>query len=253
MLNEALKGVAALVSFLTIIPTKVHNVELAAEYFFLIPIVGLIEGFIAGIVLLAELPTILKATITTCLLFIITGFNHVDGFADFVDVIISRKRGHDALKILKETHRGTAAIIATVLLVIVIFSSIISLGKQGFSSVLLVMILSAESTYVLAILSNEPDYYGLGKLFIQKSKNIAKIILNFSVTFLLLSIICILFSYNVVSIILALLMVTLCIMYSFSKASAILGYATGDVIGFCFELSKALSLLSLAIMKSLSI
>jgi len=252
-LSEVLRGLAALISFLTIFPTRVHSIEFAAEYFFLIPIVGSIEGLIAGVILLVGLPAILKAAIATCLLFIITGFNHIDGFADFVDVIISRKRGRDALKILKEAHRGTAAIIATVLLVIIVFSSIICLGKQSFSSVLLVMVLSAESMYVLAVLSNEPDYPGLGKLFIQKSKNATKLMLNFSTTLLLLLTICVLFSHSVIDIILALLMVILCIVLSFSKANAVLGYVTGDVMGFCFELSRALSLLSIAVMKSIII
>jgi len=254
-LSEPIKGFASLLSFLTIIPTGVHDIELAAKYFYLVPAIGFIEGLVAGIVVLTNISAILKAIIVTCTLFIITGFNHIDGFADFIDVLASRKRGKEALKILKEPYRGAIAIASTTLLILVTYVSLmhITLQGQGIGHVMLIMVLSSESMYLLAVLSREPHYHGLGRLFISKSKNKVNILSNLLLLYIIFTCIYFMFNYRITYSVIISLSTILCTLYVLRKAHEVLGYVTGDVMGFCFELNKTLNLLIIAIVSSIGI
>ena len=254
-LIDPIKGFASLLSFLTIIPTGIHDIELAAKYFYLVPAIGLIEGLIAGVVMLTNISAILKAVIVTCTLFIITGFNHIDGFADFIDVLASRKKGKEALKILKEPYRGAIAIASTTLLILVTYVSVmhIALQGQGLSYLVLITVLSSESMYFLAVLSREPDYHGLGRLFISKSKNKVNIASNLLLLYIIFTCIYFMFNYKITYTVIIFLSTILCTLYVLRKAHKVLGYVTGDVMGFCFELNKTLNLSIIAIACSIGI
>jgi len=252
-LSRLFKGIASLISFLTIVPTKIYEIELAAEFFYLVPVIGVFEGVIVGMVMSLNLPIVLRAGIATCLIFLITGFNHIDGFADFVDVLASRRRGKNALRIMKEVHRGSVAIASTILIILITFCSMICLGKYAFAHILITVVVSTEAMFILAVLSEEPDYPGLGKLFISKSKNTSGIILNAAVLATFFTLMYLVLSYSIVYMMLAIAVTMICCAYTFDKASNILGYVTGDVLGFCFELSRTSCLLVLAIASSLGI
>ncbi len=246
-LLRVLKGFLALLSFLTIIPAKVYDISLAAEYFYLVPLVGLIEGVIVILPLYLPVNVFLKSAIALALMYVITGFNHLDGFADFTDVLSSRKRGSDALRILKEPWRGSTAIATTVLIVLLSYSAILVLSNY---MVLLVLshIVVAELMYLLATISREPSYGGLGYLFISRSKDKFKVMVN-GIVFLLL-LLAIVFLVNpvyVLYVLASILLGLLVLVYTHRTAHSILGYVNGDVLGFYFELSRTIVLVGLAI------
>ncbi len=244
---RVLKGFLALLSFLTIIPTRVYDVLLAAKYFYLAPLVGLIEGAFTVLPLYLPVNVFLRSAITLALMYVITGFNHLDGFADFADVLGSRKRGDSALKILKEPWRGSTAIASTILIILLSYSAILALSSQVML-VILSHIVVAEIMYLLAVVSKKPNYSGLGYLFISEAKNKFNVIANITVFSSLIASI-VFFTgltsalYAVVSILLGVVV----LVYTRRTAHSVLGYVNGDVLGFCFEFSRALILVGLAV------
>jgi len=248
-----IRGFLALLSFLTIIPTKVHDVFLAAEYFHLVPIVGFIEGVIVILPLFIPIPSMMKAILALLAFYILTGFNHLDGFADFIDALASRKKNEEALKIMKEPWRGTMAIASTTLLILVTYISLIVLVENKWYTIILAQVLAFESMFILAILSNPPTYQGLGKLFITKAKRPRKIMANIILMSIITFLILLLYSPDPVKILTLIIMTTttlLIILCAYVKSHRVLGYSTGDVLGFCLELSRSTNLLIASILLS---
>ncbi len=245
-----MKGFLALLSFLTIIPTRVHDLLLAAKYFYLVPLVGLVEGAIVILPLYTSLPLELKAVLALTLSYLITGFNHIDGFADFTDAIASRKKGVEALRIVKEPWKGPMAIIATILLVLTTFASLMYLSIRYYYTVIIAHILAGESMFILASVSGQPDYKGLGSVFIAEAKKPYKIMLNSVIASLALVPLSYLYGLQplvtVATLLMALAMMV-AVLYTYVKAHSILGYSNGDVLGFCYELTRTVTLLAAAI------
>ena len=247
--DNPVKGFLALLSFLTIIPSGVYDLVLAAKYFYLVPLVGLLEGAIVVAPLYTSLPVELKTVLALSLSYLVTGFNHLDGFADFADAIASRRRGKEALRIIKEPWKGPMAIASTILIVLITYSSLRVLVDEYYV-VIAAHVLAGESMYLLALFSKQPDYEGLGKLFIMESKHTIRTIFNITLLVVVLVTPLWAYGYNAFTMITVLLMtlsMMVAVLYTYVKAHSILGYSNGDVLGFCYELAKTVLLLTAAI------
>jgi len=251
-LLEKFKGFMALLSFLTIIPTGVHDLESASRSFYLAPVVGLLEGSIAAIPILLNAPIYVKAALILVVSYLITGFSHLDGFADFVDALGSGRSGEDALKIMKEPGRGAISTAATALLIIVIYSSLVALVAEGWWDIIILShVLASESMYLLSMVSTPPSYHGLSRDFIIESKHGAKVAINlFTVgaIFLAIASICRDTIYHQLTMIASTIVA---VIYARVKSHRVLGFANGDVLGFCYELAKSAALISSATLTSL--
>jgi len=241
----------ALLSFLTIIPTGIHDLSLASRFFYLSPIIGLIEGLVAVSPMFLDAPTYVRAAIILVLSHLITGFNHLDGFADLSDAIASGRRGEDMLRIMKKPERGAAAIASTTLLIIVSYSSLIELVDEvWWQMIILSHVLASESMYLLAISSTPPGYDGLGRVFIVESKRgVGAVVNSISFGFILILIFSFggLTPYGLTMVAAMILIAT----YTRVKSHRILGFVNGDVLGFCYELTKAATLILPAALTSI--
>ena len=250
-LLEKFKGFMALLSFLTIMPTGVHDLESASSLFYLAPVVGLLEGSIAAAPILLNAPIYVKAALILAVSYLITGFSHLDGFADFADALGSGRSGEDALRIMKGSGRDAVAVAATILLIIVAYSSLTVLAAEGWWHVIVLSHVSAsESMYLLAMASAPPSYRGLGRNFITESKRGARIAMNLlAVGAIFLAIAYI--RRDAICHQLAIIASTLiAVIYTRVKSHRVLGFANGDVLGFCYELAKAAALISSAALTS---
>jgi len=246
-LLEKFKGFMALLSFLTIIPTGVHDLESASKLFYLAPAVGLLEGSMAAALILLNAPIYVKAALILVVSYLITGFSHLDGFADFTDALGSGRRGENALKIMKEPGRGAISTAATALLIIVMYSSLVALVAGGWWDIIILSHVSAsESMYLLAMVSTPPSYRGLSRDFIIESKHGARIAINllavgvifFAIAYIRRDTICHQLTMIASTII--------AVIYTRMKSHKVLGFVNGDVLGFCYELAKAAALISSA-------
>ena len=223
-LNEFL----SLLAFLTVIPTGRSDLGEAASGFYLAPLAGFIEGAIASLPLLLG-KSLLSASLAVAVLALITGFNHVDGFLDFSEALMSRST--DPVTVLKDKHRGSFAVAAGALLFIVLTSAVSSASDpviqliESSSS-------AAFSMYMLANVS-EPAGSGLGRAFILASKDDSKAIASLVIySALELAVSRSLLGFAIVT------AEALAVAYlSRSTAMARLGFVNGDVLGFAYELT----------------
>ncbi len=239
--RKYINGFLALISFATIIPTGIHDISAAAEFFYLIPLVGFIEGLIVIPLLFIPITSFLKAILVLLVLYTITGLIHIDGFTDFIDALASRKTGEEVLKIMKEPCRGAIAIVSDILLIIVTYIALVIVANNEYNwyIILISQIFAFESIFLLATISNSPKYEGLGKLFITKAKDIKKSLVNILLLILLLFIV----AYNInmmkiLSLVSAAIITLIILLYTNIKSHKVLGYANGDILGFCLELSR---------------
>ena len=96
-----------------------------------LPFTGLIIGglwALAAVLLTkARCPLLLRAGLICFLPHVLSGFMHLDGFMDCADAILSRRDAETKLKILKDSHVGSFAVISVVILALLDFSAAASL------------------------------------------------------------------------------------------------------------------------------
>ncbi|MCD6084594.1 MAG: adenosylcobinamide-GDP ribazoletransferase [Desulfurococcales archaeon] len=252
----SLKGFASLLSFLTIIPTKRHDIEEASRSFYLVPLIGLITGTFTILPLTFINKLTLASIVATLVTYVITGFIHLDGLADFIDALASGKKGASAVKIMKEPWRGTYAIVSVSLCILITYASILEL-HSSLLSILISYIMIYESMYILAALSPRPQHEGLGRIFINNAKKVHTVLKNIvtlvitlvgttTIFYLVAS------SINVVTFLkLNLLLFTTSLttpLVTLKIARRVTGYASGDVLGFNLEICRSLTLLLMALL-----
>jgi len=254
LIKSLIKGLLSLISFLTIIPTKEHDLRLAAKYFYLVPAVGLIRGLIVAVTT-ASIFSITKdpllASVTSLAMHaLIQGFNHIDGFIDFSEAILSGSRGYEALKIVKDVHRGAFAIAIYGIYLLIAASVIryVLLIANQYLYVVLILtyseVASASTMFILAKFSRLPNYDGLGKLFIVECRDLSKFLKFIAVltacltpaSILVISLGSTHYVVLAVSVTLLTSVVSASVLSRY-LANKVLGFTQGDVLGFTNEFS----------------
>ncbi len=230
-LRRYLNELLSLIAFLTVIPTGRGDLEEAASGFYLAPLVGgFIEGAIASPPPLLLGKPLLSASLAVAILALITGFNHVDGFLDFSEAIMSRST--DPVAVLRDKHRGGSFAVAAGALLFIVLTSAVSSASDPVIQLIESSSSAAFSMYVLANIS-EPAESGLGRAFILASKDDSKAIASLAIYSALE--LAVSRSPLVFAIVTA---EALAVAYlSKSIAMARLGFVNGDVLGFAYELT----------------
>ncbi|RLG86524.1 MAG: adenosylcobinamide-GDP ribazoletransferase [Thermoprotei archaeon] len=245
----------ALLSLLTRLPVGARSVEDAAEAFFLVPLVGLLEGVLTAfaISLLLTFLDALTASILYSLLHVaVTGGIHMDGLADYSDVIASQLRGSEALRVLKDPRKGSFASIAIITVVLITVASVNRIVSMAESAKLLAPIIvscyaaSAESMYIAAVVGRVPNYRGLGALFVAKAKDCKGLFINVLI-YVAIAIGTTLVSGNPMVGILPTLLGVVTGLVVARDADKRLGFVNGDVMGFAFEVSRAVTLFAASV------
>lgn len=252
----SLRGFASLLSFLTIIPARRHDIEEASKSFYLVPLIGLITGVITVLPLIFIDKPMLSAIIATSITYIVTGFIHLDGLADFMDALASGKRGTNAIKVMKEPWRGTYAVVAVSLCILLTYVSILELRSLPLA-ILISYVMIYESMFILAIMSPKPNHKGLGRVFIDNAKRPHSLLKN--IVTLMCSLMGVIIAFHALMlgidielpIRLTLLSLTTSIstsLITLKLAKRVIGYVSGDVLGFNLEICRSLTLLILALL-----
>ncbi|MEM1898406.1 MAG: adenosylcobinamide-GDP ribazoletransferase [Sulfolobales archaeon] len=251
------RQIKALLSLLTRIPLRGQSIEEAAKVFYLVPLVGIIEGAIVVVVLVLPLWLNIDSTLISALSLLthtlITGGIHIDGLADYSDVIGSLKRGDRALEVLKDPRKGSFAIIAISLRMIiglVSLSTLISTVRlKVIPTILTLYIASAEAMFITCYFGNEEPYEGIAKHFSKHSKNRVCLIRNFLCYAALSALTVVLSGVRYITIIILLTPIVIGFLVSYD-ANRRLGFVNGDVLGFSYELVNTSTLLLAATLAS---
>ncbi len=211
--------------------------EGAARWFFAVPIVGLLEGLIVAAVgyLLYAWPLI-SSTCMVAAHILITGGMHLDGTADYGDVIGSHKRGREALEVLKDPRRGAYGIIALTFILIARFSSLYYLASHPLA-VVASYVVGLEGAYLTSALGVPEPYEGMARLIVLEARRPSKVGLNVVIASIIIGVISSLQPKTLVELV-GLIPAAGVAMDSNRR----LGFVNGDALGFAIELGEVLAL-----------
>lgn len=121
-----------------------------------LPLVGLLIGAIwLGIAALARwlLPGPLAAAVMAIYPFLITGFIHLDGYMDASDALLSWRDRQERLRILKDSHVGSFAVVMIGILFLLQFAA--CMAVERLLPLLLIPVLSRAGS-ALSVLAIQP-------------------------------------------------------------------------------------------------
>ncbi|MCX8184881.1 MAG: adenosylcobinamide-GDP ribazoletransferase [Sulfolobales archaeon] len=251
-----LQGLRSLLSLLTRIPVGSQSIDRAAQYFYLVPLIGFIEGFSISLSLVI-LRFICECNLMVSSLYLIVhlvvvGGIHFDGFADYSDVIGSQKRGREAVSILKDPRRGTFSIVALVgnfLISVVSLNNILENSASSTNIVphlISIYVASTESMFLTCYIGKEEPYEGMAKLFSKHSKKSGSLVKNLVTYTSLLIALQLLWRSSVLAIANVLISAATSVLVS-RDADRRVGFVNGDILGFSYEISRVSALVLTAL------
>lgn len=232
-----MKSIRAILSFLTIIPSKPYDLAYIAKNIHLFPIVGLIIGLV-GFIAFLPLHSIIEALLIVVAIMIITGGHHTDALADFADGLMIKSSKEEKRRVIHDPITGSIGVAA---IAIYLIGAIISLSFLDNLILLLTVIASevlAKYSMVLLAYLGRPAWEGIGQLFTNLTSS----------KFLIASVITIpiIFALGGISSIYALILtviLTLIILYTANRS---FGGISGDVFGATNEIVRLANFMLLA-------
>lgn len=208
------------------------------------PLVGLLLGAIAGLVMLAlhawcGLP--LAALFAVLALALLTGGFHLDGLADTCDGIFSARRRERMLEIMRDSRLGTHGGLALVFVLVAKVLVISELALRGISMLAALAAACAVARGMSVLLMYRQRYareQGLGNVFIGKvnfRQSAITLALSLALATLLLGL------HGLLAAV-----ITLLVVWALGQAlKRTLGGQTGDTLGAAIELGEVIFLLAL--------
>lgn len=229
--------------FLTILPIRLRketdSKELAKSIMYF-PVVGLFLGIclvILEYILSYFFPTSIVRLVLIGFLIFITGGLHIDGLADTIDALASRKKSEDALKIMRESTVGP---IGASCIFIFILAKYIALGEffggRLYAMFLLFPMAGRMGMVTACCLFPYARAEGTGKAFITKGAA-KEFIISGTISFIAGII---LFRARALFILGSVIIIVVILGKYFTKK---LGGITGDILGFINEIGELVALL----------
>ncbi len=252
-----LSGLRDLIAFLTAIPVGGGSVDGAARSFHLVPLVGILEGTLLGasvaILSFMGADALLAGAIYMLLHVAVTGGLHLDGLADYSDVIGSRRAGGEALSILKDPRRGSFAVVSVTAVLLASMASAAVIADTGaagspqsfiaiLASLTLPYLLASEALYLVITLGETEPYEGLAYKF-KRAQSTRSHIAN-AIVFSACTVALWVVLYRVagplhsLAVPLSLAALAAVSAYVLGDAERRLGFVNGDVAGFAYEVTR---------------
>lgn len=172
------KGIASVISFLTIIPSKGAELDIVAKNMYLFPIAGALIGLIiggAGYGLSLYVQPLIVGLVLTGALVIITGIHHTDALCDFADGMMAKGTKEKKLKAMRDPAVGSAGVVTVVLYAAGMIMSISMMKGFVLFEAILVSELMAKFAMVLQANRGSSAWQGLSSPFTQFMKSPAKL------------------------------------------------------------------------------
>ncbi|HBV7099910.1 TPA: adenosylcobinamide-GDP ribazoletransferase [Klebsiella aerogenes] len=210
------------------------------------PLVGLLLGAIAGLVMLAlhawcGLPLAALFAVLALALALLTGGFHLDGLADTCDGIFSARRRERMLEIMRDSRLGTHGGLALIFVLMAKVLVISELALRGTSMLAALAASCAVARGMSVLLMYRQRYareQGLGNVFIGKvtfRQTVITLALSLALATLLLGV------HGLLAAVITLLVVS-----ALGQAlKRTLGGQTGDTLGAAIELGEVIFLLAL--------
>lgn len=255
-----MKAARAALSLFTVLPVSQIEVtrDLAARAVLWMPAVGALLGLIAGgalwlvqMAVAGPLGTLLAAVVAVAMLALLTGGLHVDGLADTVDGLASRRPGKQALEIMRRSDVGPlgAAAVFLALLLQVTALATVPRGLPSVGSLLLATVTARTAVVIAAgrrVPAARPE--GFGALVAGTVSDRARVLVGLSVAVAVMAIALLAGAVQVACTGLIALAAGLLAGYGVQRlAQRQFGGVTGDVFGAIVEVSTVVTLVTVAV------
>lgn len=243
-----LKGLRAVISFLTVFPVKggQENVDAAAKSMPLFPAVGFGIGVIVGIaavIFLDIFPSLVAGVLTLAVLLWITGLHHTDGLLDFGDGLMCKGSKERKLEAMRDKMTGVGGFSAGLIVLLTTAFVISSLSARNALFSLASAEVTAKASMVVAASIGRSASPGLNVPFIDGmhgTHRVARTVLP--ILFALVIGLFVAGPLGFLSVIAAIIATVL--LERISRRQ--FGGLTGDVFGAVNEVTRLVSLLVLA-------
>jgi adenosylcobinamide-GDP ribazoletransferase len=134
-MRELLFALRSGFGFLTTIPVGIsmEGIEKLMKHIYLFPVVGAVVGLLLagiGYTTSAVLPPALTSIILIIFTYYLTGFNHIDGLADFGDGVAAHGTREKKIAAMRDTAVGTGGMIFCMIAILAVFSSLVSISEK---------------------------------------------------------------------------------------------------------------------------
>lgn len=129
------RGLLVALQFLTRLPLRIEPAPTPAELgrsLLWYPLVGALLGLLLVVAVIPELPVPLHAALLLGLWVAASGALHLDGLADCADAWVGGHGNRErTLAIMKDTHAGSMAVVAIVVVLLIKFAALLALLEHG--------------------------------------------------------------------------------------------------------------------------
>lgn len=180
-----MRALLAAIGFLTRVPVPLpayDDARVKAASLVWYPLVGLLIGLILGGLawLLRDTSTLLSAALLLTAWVAVTGALHLDGLADSADAWIGGMGDRDkTLAIMKDPRSGPAGVVALVLMLLLKFAALASLGPVPWAALLLAPVLARASLAALFLSTPYVRSGGLGAALVDAPRSACGLALLF--------------------------------------------------------------------------
>src|SRR3990172_3336733 len=138
--------------FLSTIPVGIsmEGIENLMKHIYLFPVVGAVIGVIFALIViavtsLAIFSPIIVSLFVVMIIYYFTGFNHIDGLADFGDGIAAHGAREKKIAAMRDTAIGTGGIVFCMIALLGVFASLVSIQGSDMSLLLPYSLIVAET------------------------------------------------------------------------------------------------------------
>ncbi|SNQ60279.1 adenosylcobinamide-GDP ribazoletransferase [Candidatus Methanoperedens nitratireducens] len=246
-MSEFLSALRSGFGFLTTIPVGItmEGIERLMKHIYLFPVIGAVLGIILAAIAYGFsilFPPIIVSVVIIIAIYYLTGFNHIDGLADFGDGVAAHGTKEKKIAAMRDTAVGTGGILFCIVAIIGLFSSLFSIAENRsflpyiLPPALIVAETSAKQAMVTVAAFGRRLHQGFGAITVdntRKSDFITGMIFSGIVCYLSLGV------YGIEALIISQLAGLLVL----NTANRHFGGVSGDVVGASNEIGRLAALL----------
>ena len=231
------------------LPVHVWDEDCADLMMPCLPVVGFFIGVIwwgiAYLIALSGVHTVLAAAILSLVMFFAAGLIHLDGYMDTSDAVLSRRPLEEKMRILKDPHTGSFAVIMVAALFIMQFAAVFAyLEKENDFAVLYVIPTISRCCSAMSMLCLKPASHSSYTVLFRKRVKARHKIFLVAVAALMIALVCL--NMGACGLILtgALLVgyiIPMACVYRNMKG------VSGDLVGFSLVVSELCGIIALAL------
>ncbi|HDR72369.1 MAG TPA: adenosylcobinamide-GDP ribazoletransferase [Methanoculleus sp.] len=235
-----MNAIIALLQFCTILPLgKPAEYDAFAYTSYLYPLAGWVIGAIAAIPALFIADGPIAASIALALALVLSGCNHLDGLLDFGDGLMAHGSREKRISALTDRQIGTGGVAAAIIVILIAFSGLLSVPEIAIA--IIVAEVCAKAAMALLTVAGPPFREGLHSYLHARTRP------WFPLATALLCLPLFLLPGTAAGTAAALATTLVVVAALRALAMRLFGGVNGDVVGASNEITRALSLVALAL------